>query len=489
MISRTASSCIPAIATNFFRHQNVLRNSLSVSYHFSSCVQSNKEQIVQSSDSIGDLNVHKTYNNIMGSSTISKTNANTQSSSSPSPTAIITDIEDIHRQAILDKQSTYIDPSTGFTVFTELSHLKRGKCCGNQCRHCPYGWSNVKNERGEFVTDSSARVVSGDRERTGLLVKRILNGTYYDIEEDDKCNDTSFTSCDTDNVAEENSKQMNTNINQSKTPKHIKGEGKGGSAGGTLTSKNVPYTRKGDKGTSQLFTGERRKKDDVLFEALGTVDELCSVVGVVYADLSSSIEKKQKTSNNKSEDDSNRLYGDLPDQLLDVMSRLFDVGSHIATPQKTTNNQQQEQTTNEAITNVKSRNNSFHNHHAAVLEEWIDTMTDELPELTSFILPTGSIASAQLHVARTVCRRAERRMVPMVQDEQTVDPAALSYINRLSDYFFTAARFVNYCEDRDEVQYRREVRLDGEYDEGDKDRRRDETNLLQRERVVVKLKK
>lgn len=121
MISRTASSCIPA-TTNFFR-QNVLRNSLSVSYHFSSCVQSNKEQIiVQSSDSIGDLNLH--YNNIMGSSTISKTNANTQSSSSPSPTAIITDIEDIHRQAILDKQSTYIDPSTGFTVFTELSHLK-----------------------------------------------------------------------------------------------------------------------------------------------------------------------------------------------------------------------------------------------------------------------------------------------------------------------------------------------------------------------------
>ena len=161
------------------------------------------------------------------------------------------------------------------------------------------------------------------------------------------------------------------------------------------------------------------------------------------------------------------------------MSRLFDVGSHIATPQKTNINQQ------EQTTNVKSRNNSFPNHHAAVLEEWIDTMTDELPELTSFILPTGSIASAQLHVARTVCRRAERRMVPMVQDEQTVDPAALSYVNRLSDYFFTAARFVNYCEDRDEVQYRREVRLDGD---DDKDRRR-ETNLLQRERVVVKLKK
>ena len=182
--------------------------------------------------------------------------------------------------------------------------MKRGKCCGNQCRHCPYGWSNVKNERGEFVTDSSARVVSGDRERTGLLVKRILNGTYYDIEDDNACNGTSSTSCDKDDVAEQNSKQLHSNdstadTNQSNTLKHIKGEGKGGSAGGTLTSKNVPYTRKGDTGTSQLFTGERRKKDDVLFEALGTVDELCSVVGVVYAELNSSIEKKQKYSTPK----------------------------------------------------------------------------------------------------------------------------------------------------------------------------------------------
>ena len=102
--------------------------------------------------------------------------------SSESATAVeaIDDIEDLHRQAILDKQSTYIDPSTGFTVFTELTHLKRGKCCGNQCRHCVYGWSNVKNGNNSSTTTTNARVRSGDKEGARRLVKRILEGTYYD---------------------------------------------------------------------------------------------------------------------------------------------------------------------------------------------------------------------------------------------------------------------------------------------------------------------
>mmetsp|Transcript_25184 Transcript_25184/g.41299 ORF Transcript_25184/g.41299 Transcript_25184/m.41299 type:complete len:176 (-) Transcript_25184:128-655(-) len=154
------------------------------------------------------------------------------------------------------------------------------------------------------------------------------------------------------------------------------------------------------------------------------------------------------------------IYGDLPEQLLVVMSRLFDVGSHIAKP---------------VPQNQQNKNSGFQPHHTELLEEWIDIMTNDLPELTSFILPTGSPASAQLHMARTVCRRAERRMVPLVQEEETVDPAALAYVNRLSDYFFTAARFVNYCEDRDEVEYRSEA-------SGRKGAN------LQRERVVVKMK-
>jgi len=107
--------------------------------------------------------------------------------------AVVADIEDIHRQAILDKQSTYIDPHTDFTVFTELAHLKRGKCCGNQCRHCPYGWSNVRGVGRVDVDDASSssakddavRAISGDRVGTAMLVRRIMDGTYYDEEDDE----------------------------------------------------------------------------------------------------------------------------------------------------------------------------------------------------------------------------------------------------------------------------------------------------------------
>lgn len=384
----------------------------------------------------------------------------------------IVDIEEIHRQAILDKQSTYIDPSTGFTVFTELAHLKRGKCCGNQCRHCPFGWSNVRADLDGGLGDASAnnqtKVISGDSKGTALLVKRILNGTYYD-------NDDS-----TDISSRESSYNMETIDGEQPQMIHLtnKGQGKGGSAGGTLTSKNVPYTRTGDRGTAQLFTGERRNKDDIIFEALGTVDEFCSIVGVVYAELTVSREKLQ-TDNYSAEISDNHSqmsgvrYGDLPEQLLDIMSRLFDVGSLIARPSP------QAPKGMESIN--EKRNAGFNAHHTAILEDWIDTMTEKLPELTSFIIPTGSPASAQLHVARTVCRRAERRMVPLVQEADNLDPAALAYVNRLSDYLFTAARFVNYCDDKEEVQYR-------SADHGIEGRNIRNNLNGTRERVVVKLK-
>ena len=363
----------------------------------------------------------------------------------------ITDIEDLHRHAIMNKQSTYIDPATDFTVFTELSHLKRGRCCGNMCRHCPYGWSNVRNTSESNA--SNGRAISGDRECTGKLVKQILEGTYYD---NDGESNHSSTILNGDKLSKLNvSPPATTDVNESKSANISRG--KGGRAGGTSTSKNVPYTRNGDKGTSQLFTGERRKKDDILFEALGTVDELCSVVGVVYAELKAA--EKRAAAENANTSTTRSIYGDLPEQLLDVMSRLFDVGSHVAKP----------------VPNIKEMDKSqkgikgFSSDHTAVLEEWIDAMTEELPELLSFILPTGSLASSNLHVARTVCRRAERRMVPLVQEEETCDPDALTYVNRLSDYLFTAARYVNFCDGSDETQYRKA------------------RSTIQRERIIVKL--
>ena len=472
-----------------------------------------------------------------------------QSSITPSiSTAIsssaMTDIEDIHRRAMMNRRTTYIDPVTNFTVFTELAHLKRGVCCGNICRHCPYGHVNVRN-RPIIVNDDTTgrrkipKAASGDQAMTSRLVQRIMNGTYYDENEEEGESDEAEgaitnnlyssstiadanTSSNTQSIAATRNRQS---TNTSTITKAVVGSGKGGNEGGTFTNKNVPYTRKGDTGTAQLFTGECRKKDDALFEALGTVDELCSIVGLVHAHLTTAATTTttatQAQAQEAESNSSNNKYGELPNQLLDVMSRLFDVGSHIAkpTPQRRRRRQQQqsnrqgESNHNATTTTTTSDKNSNYSgydfiHSTTTLEGWIDNMTNELPELLSFIIPTGSIVSAQLHVARTVCRRAERCMVPLVIDaakshhhhsdnkvdddddddddddnkevERTIDPAALAYVNRLSDYFFTAARFVNYCDGIDEVQYRAI---------GEERRSVESTTTTHRERVVVKLNK
>ena len=302
------------------------------------------------------------------------------------------DIEELHQLAMKQGSSTYVDPETEFQVFTELTHLKRGFCCGNQCRHCPYGFENVKDG-----TRRPAKVQSGDKQTAQQMARVILNNV----------------SCNGGQQLQQQQRSMTTTTQTTKN---------------TTTTKNVPYTRKGDGGTSQLGTGERRSKTDNNFEAMGTVDELCSVVGVVHAHL------------NVDEDD----YGHLSAQLLDIMSRLFDIGSHIAKPRPV------------GEFEANGIGGGFDKNHSDVLEVWINQMTEELPELTSFILPTGAKAAAHLHVARTVCRRAERRLVPLVMDDQTCDPNALKYLNRLSDYFFVAARWVNFVEGQDEIQYQRE---------------------------------
>jgi ATP:cob(I)alamin adenosyltransferase len=321
----------------------------------------------------------------------------------------VLDIEDLLHQAALNEgKTTYQDPSTGFTVFTELSHLKRGVCCGNQCRHCPYGYVNVpvrKLPKPDMDRNKNnvAKVQSGDTEATQRLVQQIL----------------------------ENAAKNRTSGGTSTTTPTI-------SATAT-TSKNVPYTRRGDGGTSQLGTGERRSKDDCNFEALGTVDELCSVVGVVHATLTATF------SNNNDTTDQLEL---LSTRLLDIMSRLFDIGSHVAKPRDP----------GTAIDFTPNGiGDGFDTQHIDDLEGWINEMTEILPELTSFILPTGAPSAAHLHVARTVCRRAERRMVPLVTMDRTCDPNAMKYLNRLSDFFFVAARMVNYCEGMEEIQYQRET--------------------------------
>jgi len=123
----------------------------------------------------------------------------------------------------------------------------------------------------------------------------------------------------------------------------------------------------------------------------------------------------------------------------EIQSRLFDVGSSIATPERDT---------------VKQKKVAFDAQNTPLLEEWIDLLDAQLPRLTRFILPSGGLSSAKLHVARSVCRRAERVVVPLVQQE-VVESEVGKYLNRLSDFLFVAARYAAMKEGRTESTYKK----------------------------------
>jgi len=181
------------------------------------------------------------------------------------------------------------------------------------------------------------------------------------------------------------------------------------------------YTKTGDKGTSQLYSGERRSKDDDVFNALGATDELNASIGVareycVMAD------------------------NGLADQLEEIQSRLFDLGAAIATPP--------------TAADRKKARTQFEEEHITKLEEWIDTWDEQLAPLTNFILPSGGLSATHLHVARGVCRRAERTVIPLFAAEQ-VAPEVARFLNRLSDYLFVAARTASRVEDKPEVIWKK----------------------------------
>lgn len=193
-----------------------------------------------------------------------------------------------------------------------------------------------------------------------------------------------------------------------------------------MSSTSAPriYTRTGDAGRSSLYTGERRDKDDAIFEAVGTIDELSSSIGVAreYVGEGSAIDE----------------------QLRQVQCILQDVGSIIATPVSTARDAHLRKTDLDLEA------------HVSELEAAIDRFTEELPPLRNFILPSGGHASAFLHLARTVCRRAERRVATVMRDSG--DPrldAVQKYVNRLSDFLFTIARACAKKDGRDEIIYQR----------------------------------
>ncbi len=163
------------------------------------------------------------------------------------------------------------------------------------------------------------------------------------------------------------------------------------------------YTRTGDTGETSLFGGARVRKDDARIEAYGTVDELNSVLGLARASWPAS---------------------SLNEPFHSIQSDLFDIGAHLASP-------------------GTSRFAGPDPERVAALECAIDRMEADLAPLKTFILPGGSVVAAQLHIARTVCRRAERLVVAL-RDESEATTASITYLNRLSDFLFVAARFANH---------------------------------------------
>jgi cob(I)alamin adenosyltransferase len=168
---------------------------------------------------------------------------------------------------------------------------------------------------------------------------------------------------------------------------------------------NKIYTRTGDDGTSGLVDGSRRPKHDARFEAIGAVDEANAVLG--WAALA--------------------LDEPFAEPIVRIQNDLFDLGADLATPGE-------EFASEHALRIVE--------HQVEWLEQAIDSLNERLAPLTSFILPGGTEAAARVHVARTAVRRAERAMTALAAAEP-VNPAALAYINRLSDYLFVLARALN----------------------------------------------
>ena len=175
---------------------------------------------------------------------------------------------------------------------------------------------------------------------------------------------------------------------------------------------NKVYTRTGDGGKTRLIGGEKRWKDDARVEAYGTVDELNSEIGLCRELL-----KEQK----------HDQFSSLIRFLKSVQNELFNLGSQLA------------------VAEDSDSVNLPHLSGDAIskLESEIDTVNETLLELTSFVLPGGSVINAQFHMARNVCRRAERRTVTLSRNDSVV-PENIQYLNRLSDALFVWSRWVSH---------------------------------------------
>jgi len=182
------------------------------------------------------------------------------------------------------------------------------------------------------------------------------------------------------------------------------------------------YTRGGDGGETTLIGGVRVAKDDPRVAAYGTVDELNAILGLALAH----------------DEEEPRAID--PAEMRAVQEDLFTVGARLAANDP-----------DRALR--KGTIPELDKNRIEALERWIDRLDTELPELDAFVLPGGSPLAAHLHVARTVCRRAERKVVGLLDEQPDLNDAVVPYLNRLSDLLFTLARFANRRAGREDASW------------------------------------
>ncbi|MEF9924395.1 MAG: cob(I)yrinic acid a,c-diamide adenosyltransferase [Muribaculaceae bacterium] len=171
--------------------------------------------------------------------------------------------------------------------------------------------------------------------------------------------------------------------------------------------KSNVYTTTGDNGTTSLVGGKRVMKTDIRLEAYGTVDELNSVIGYLTT--------------------TSKLHTGISDFLRIVQNKLFNIGAYLATDNPM---------------NSRIETKGLSHADVAKMEEVIDRLDEELPPLSNFVLPCGNSVSSMAHICRTITRRCERRVIALA-DTVYVDNNIITYLNRLSDFFFVLARFTN----------------------------------------------
>jgi cob(I)alamin adenosyltransferase len=180
---------------------------------------------------------------------------------------------------------------------------------------------------------------------------------------------------------------------------------------------NRVYTRAGDQGQTALIGGKRVSKASPRVVCYGAVDELNAALGLVRTALCAS-----------------PAGGEMLPILARIQNELFNLGAELATPDA----------------ERRAKTPAVEPRHVAALEADLDRLNQGLPDLSSFVLPGGGWVSSYLHLARTICRRAERLVVALVEEDESVGEQAIPYLNRLSDALFVFGRFAVHCEGGEE---------------------------------------